>query len=63
MVKFKTFSPYWEKVDRNRSVYHTADQVLNEWLEENSNVEIISWQATSIGKDNELYITIQYKEE
>ena len=62
MIKFKTFSPYWEKVDRNHSVYHTAAQVLNEWLEENPNVEIISWQACPVGDHNELYITIQYKE-
>ena len=36
--------------------------VLNEWLEENPDVEIISWQTTPVGAENELYITIQYRE-
>ncbi len=60
-IKFKTFKPYWERVARTTSVYHPAAQPLNEWLEENPNVEVISWQTTAVGEDHELYITIQYR--
>ena len=51
--RFKTFWP---------ANNVTATTQLNMWLEENPNVEIISWQATPVGDHNELYITIQYKE-
>ena len=64
MIKFKTFSPYkvsfaaYERGDRS----HDAATSLNNWLKENPNIEIISWQATPARDHNELYITIQYKE-
>ena len=35
---------------------------INDWLKSNPNIEVISWQATPVGDHNELYITIQYKE-
>lgn len=63
MIKFKTFRPYWEHDDRGHGQVHISAAIqINEWLEKNPNVEIISWQTTPIGDHNELYITIQYKE-
>ena len=59
-VKFKTFTPYRAHSDPIRS--YTATESLNKWLEENPNVEIINWQASPAGTTNELYITVQYKE-
>jgi hypothetical protein len=61
MIKFRTFNPYTEYNYRG-NCYISAAASLNKWLEENLNVEIISWQATPVGTTNELYITIQYRE-
>ena len=64
MIKFKTFYPYnvsfsaYERGERSRD----AATLLNDWLAEHLEVEIISWQATPAGDHNELCITIQYKE-
>jgi hypothetical protein len=61
-IKFKTFHPY-EEHDYHRGKCHiSATSALNGWLEENPDIEIISWQTTPVGTTNELYITIQYKE-
>jgi hypothetical protein len=57
MIKFKTFWPYY----RCGALFSAAEWV-NEWLKENPNIEIINWQTTSVGNHNELYITVQYKE-
>lgn len=69
MIKFRTFRPVWEWQDRGSGPYNCSCNVcispevqINDWLAENPNVEIISWQATPVGDHNELYITIQYKE-
>lgn len=64
MIKFKTFKPYIEYDDNERKLLYPATFQLNEWLEENPNIEIISWQTTAVGshEDYELCITIQYKE-
>ena len=59
-IKFKTFESYKSTIERSKSC--SAAEYLNEWLEENPNVEIINWQTTPIGTTNELYITIQYRE-
>ncbi len=63
-TKFKTFAPYWEHQQYRGNIYRSATYALNEWLEENPNAEIISWQTTAVGlgRDNDLYITIQYTE-
>ena len=62
-IKFKTFKPSWEYDGRGiGNVCIAATTQLNNWLEANPNVELISWQATPVGDHNELYITIQYKE-
>lgn len=58
--KFKTFMPCYGGV--YGGVVKDTATVLNEWLEENPDVEIISWQTTPVGAENELYITIQYRE-
>jgi hypothetical protein len=63
-MKFKIFSPHHVSVydyERLGKRSHDAATSLNNWLAENPNVEILSWQ-TATGKDDELYITIQYKE-
>ena len=62
MIKFKTFNPYEESDYYRGKRYISATTSLNDWLEKNPNVEIISWQTTPVGDHNELYITIQYKE-
>ena len=65
MTKFKTFRPEWNWQDRGPrscNVCTSPEVQINEWLEANPNVEIISWQATPVGDHNELHITIQYKE-
>ena len=62
-TKFITFRPDWEYDERNHgNVCRSATLQLNEWLAENPNTEILSWQATPVGDHHELYITIQYKE-
>ena len=61
-MKFITFTPRYEIDKVYGRVVRSATLVLNEWLEENPNVEIISWQTCPVGKENELYITVQYKE-
>ena len=62
MIKFRTFWPYKESRPTLGIVYISATQALNEWVEENPNIEIIDWKTTPVGDHNELYITIQYKE-
>ena len=62
MIKFRTFWPYKESRPTLGIVYISATQALNEWVEENPNIEIIDWKTTPVGGLNELYITIQYKE-
>ena len=61
-TKFITFRPC-ETQDYYRGwCKHDATEELNRWLEVHPNVEILSWQTTPVGTTNELYITIQYKE-
>ncbi len=60
-IKFKTFHPERETCAHGTFVISAAG-MLNKWLAENPNVEIISWQATPVGTTGELYITIQYRE-
>ena len=64
-IKFRTFRPEWEwqeRGPRSCNVCISPEVQINDWLAENPNVEIISWQVTPVGDHNELYITIQYKE-
>ena len=60
--QFKTFNPYQESDYYHGNYTISATAALNNWLAENPMVEIISWQTTPVGKENELYITIQYRE-
>lgn len=55
-IRFKTFTTYteYDKVHGKYQVSATA--ALNQWLEDNPNIEIISWQTTSVD-----YITVQYR--
>ena len=65
MTKFITFRPIWEYQTLSGHTCHVCispEAQINGWLKENPTIEIISWQATPIGTTNELYITIQYKE-
>ena len=66
MIRFKTFSPSIEYQDRgmfdSRRIELSATYQLNEWLEENPDIEIINWNTTAVGKEHELWITTQYKE-
>ena len=61
MTKFRIFKPGITTFAGGR-ITVGADENLNTWLEEHPSVEVISWQATPVGDHNELYITIQYKE-
>ena len=61
-IKFKTFYPETEYCSCTGTYTIVAANVLNRWLAENPNVEIISWQATPVGTTNEIDITIQYRE-
>jgi hypothetical protein len=62
-TKFKTFTPYMEYRNNGSKVCYRAADALNQWLEENPKVEIISWQATAVAAiENDVYITIQYRE-
>ena len=63
MIRFKTFKPSIEYDGNGHRLVYSATLQLNEWLEENQDVEIISWQTTAVGDgDYALCITIQYKE-
>ena len=59
-TKFKTFDPYTEQVF-NRYYRYSSDELLNKWLEENPEVELVSWQTTPTGNAKEVSITIQYR--
>jgi hypothetical protein len=59
-IKFITFRPVWEYRGRG-NVCISPEVQINDWLKENPDIEIISWQATPVGDHNELYITIQYR--
>lgn len=63
MIKFRTFKPYTEYDGNGRRIVYSATIQVNEWMRENPDVVIISWQATPILTENDLYITIQYEEE
>lgn len=63
MIRFKTFEPSIEYDGNGHRLVYSATLQLNEWLEENPDVEIISWQTTPILAENDLCITIQYEEE
>ena len=63
MIKFKIFNPYiGYDAKSGCKIVRSAAYDLNLWLEQNPDVEIISWQTTAVGNEHELYITIQYKE-
>ena len=65
MTKFITFRPTWELQRRGPSICNVCispEVQINDWLKENPNIEVISWQACPVGDHNELYITTQYKE-
>ena len=64
-VKFKVFRPIWEYRRNGPSSGNVSigpDIQLNDWLAENPNIEIVSWQAVPIGTTNELYMVVQYEE-
>ena len=62
-IKFITFRPEWDYDHIHHcSTCRSTTLQVNDWLAENPNVEIISWQACPVGDHNELYITIQYRE-
>jgi hypothetical protein len=63
MIKFRTFNPYEERDYCRGNYIVSATTALNRWLEENPKVEVISWQTTPVGTTNELYITVQYRED
>lgn len=63
MIKFITFTPYTEYDGNGRRLVYSAAFQINEWIRENPDVVIISWQATPILAENSLSITIQYEEE
>lgn len=58
-TKFKTFESFENTIERSKSC--SAAEYLNEWLEENPNVEIISWDTCAV-EPHGVCITIQYKE-
>lgn len=58
-IKFKTFESFENTVERSKS--RSAAEYLNEWLEENPNVEIINWDTCAV-EPHGVYITIQYYE-
>lgn len=60
-IKFRTFRPVWE-YRGNCNVCINPEVQINDWLKENPDIEIIHWQACSVGDHDELYITIQYRE-
>lgn len=60
-TKFITFRPMWEYCG-NCNVCISPEVQINDWLKENPNVEVISWQTCAVGSTGELYITIQYRE-
>ena len=65
-IKFITFRPEWEWQERGPhscSVCIRPEVQINDWLAENPNIEILSWQTTVVGDHHELYITIQYRED
>ena len=44
-----------------RKTYVDAAIQANNWFKENSDYEIVSWQALPTGKDNSLTIVVEYK--
>lgn len=60
MIKFRTFYPQVDYEDHRLSL--SATYLLTVWLEENPDVELISWQAVSVGGPSDICIVVQYKE-
>ena len=60
-IKFKTFEPTCTFVGTHNE-RRSAVVNLNNWLEANPGVDLISWQATPVGQSNDLYIVVQYME-
>ncbi len=58
-IKFKTFESFKNTIERSKSC--SAAEYLNEWLEENPNVEIINWDTCAV-EPHGVCITIQYYE-
>ena len=59
--KFIQFTSEYEYIDgANRFV--SASIRFNDWLAENPNVEVLSWQACPTGEDNQLTIVAKYRE-
>jgi hypothetical protein len=63
MIRFITFKPYTEYDGNGRRIVYSATLQTNEWIRENPDAVIISWQTTPILAENDLCITIQYEEE
>ena len=63
MTKFITFKPLWEYSESGRGNFcRDTTLLLNDWLAENPNVEIIDWRPFAVGTGTDYYITVQYKE-
>lgn len=61
MNKFIQFTSHFTYINNCRTHVNAAIQATD-WFRENNEFEIVSWQALSTGKDNDLTIVVEYKE-
>lgn len=57
--RFTHFTSDYKYIN-NIKCWHSADQLLEAWLNEHPNVYVRSWQATHTGKENQLTIVVEY---
>lgn len=56
-IQFTSYDEYY-----NNCITHiSATSQLDDWFKENNDYEVVSWQAISTGKDNNLTIVVEYK--
>lgn len=60
-TKFVQFTSDYEYRSGSKC-WFSASIRFNNWLKENPNVEVLSWQACPIGKENQLTIVAEYRE-
>jgi hypothetical protein len=61
-ASFETGLDYMSYRGDNYKVEVAATSRLNDWLKEHPNVEILKWHTCSVGEENRLCITVEYRE-
>ena len=61
-LRFRTFKPWQEERAHRHIIVHNPTDDLNDWLEQNPNIEIVDWKVIQAGNAYEYFITVSYIE-